>query len=107
MRKQKNDSSFLQSVVQQLFRRGEVPSHKTVITLAPVSTKIGVQSRQEPDERLQSESDVHLLDGCTTEEIHAWVLLRDRYQHGGSDRGAVFHHLEFLKLLVQNGKIER
>lgn len=44
--------------------------------------------------------------GFTTEEIVSLVWLRDWYQSGGSDRAEVVRHLEFLKLLVMNGKME-
>lgn len=43
--------------------------------------------------------------GFTTEEIVSLVWLRDWYQSGGSDRAEVIRHLEFLKLLVMNGKM--
>ena len=43
--------------------------------------------------------------GFTTEEIVSLVWLRDWYQSGGSDRVEVIRHLEFLKLLVMNGKM--
>jgi hypothetical protein len=43
--------------------------------------------------------------GFTSEEIVSLVWLRDWYQGGGSDRVEVLRHLEFLKLLIQNGKI--
>lgn len=43
--------------------------------------------------------------GFTTEEIVSLVWLRDWYQSGGSDRAEVVRHLEFLKLLVMNGKM--
>jgi hypothetical protein len=34
------------------------------------------------------------------------VSLRQWYQMGGSDRVQIVRHLEFLKLLVLNGKME-
>lgn len=43
--------------------------------------------------------------GFTSEEIVALVWLRQWYQNGGSDRAEIMRHLEFLKLLVQNGKL--
>lgn len=43
--------------------------------------------------------------GFTSEEIVSLVWLRDWYQSGGSDRVEVVRHLEFLKLLVMNGKM--
>jgi hypothetical protein len=44
--------------------------------------------------------------GFTSEEIVSLVWLRDWYQSGGSDRVEVVRHLEFLKMLVMNGKME-
>ena len=40
------------------------------------------------------------------EEIVALLWLRQWYQMGGSDRVQIVRHLEFLKLLVLNGKME-
>ncbi len=42
----------------------------------------------------------------TAEEIVALLWLRQWYQTGGSDRVQIVRHLEFLKLLVLNGKME-
>ena len=39
------------------------------------------------------------------EEIAVLLWLRQWYQTGGSDRVLIVRHLEFLKLLVLNGKI--
>jgi hypothetical protein len=44
--------------------------------------------------------------GFTQDEIISLLWLRQWYQHGGSDRMQVVRHLEFIKLLVVNGKIE-
>ena len=44
--------------------------------------------------------------GFTSEEIASLLWLRQWYQNGGSDRVEVIRHLEFLKLLVVNGKLE-
>ncbi len=43
--------------------------------------------------------------GFTPEEIVSMVWLRDWYQSGGSDRVEVVRRLEFLKMLVMNGKM--
>jgi hypothetical protein len=43
--------------------------------------------------------------GFTPEEIASLLQLRDQYQHGGSDRSDLVHHLEFLKFLVSTGKL--
>ncbi len=53
-----------------------------------------------------SEVDTLVACGFATEEIVSLVWLRDWYQSGGSDRTEVVRHLEFLKLLVMNGKME-
>ncbi len=44
--------------------------------------------------------------GFTQEEIASLLRLREWYQHGGSDRINVIRHLEFLKFLVSNGKLQ-
>lgn len=43
--------------------------------------------------------------GFSTEEVVSLVWLRDWYRSGGSDRAEVVCHLEFLKLLMLNGKM--
>jgi hypothetical protein len=53
-----------------------------------------------------TESDVLSQNGFTSEEIVSLLWLRQWYQNGGSDRVEVMRHLEFLKLMVMNGKIE-
>lgn len=54
----------------------------------------------------QNEMDVLAQDGFTEDEIISLSWLRQWYQHGGSDRVEVIRHLEFLKLLVVNGKVD-
>jgi hypothetical protein len=44
--------------------------------------------------------------GLTQDEIASLLRLREWYQHGGSDRINVVRHLEFLKFLVSNGKLQ-
>jgi hypothetical protein len=44
--------------------------------------------------------------GFSEEEILALLWLRQWYQSGGSDRSEVVRRLEFLKMLVQSGKLE-
>ncbi len=56
-------------------------------------------------EPVVSEVDALVERGFTPDEIISLVWLRDWYQSGGSDRVEVIHHLEFLKLLVMNGKM--
>jgi len=53
-----------------------------------------------------SDTDVLTQFGFSQDEIISVLWLRQWYQHGGSDRVEVLRHLEFLKLLVVNGKIE-
>jgi hypothetical protein len=47
-----------------------------------------------------------VASGFTTEEIVSLLWLRQWYQTEGSDRVPIVRHLEFLKLLVLNGKLE-
>jgi hypothetical protein len=56
-------------------------------------------------EPVVSEVDTLVERGFTPDEIISLVWLRDWYQSGGSDRVEVIRHLEFLKLLVMNGKM--
>ena len=56
-------------------------------------------------EPVVSEVDALVECGFTPDEIISLVWLRDWYQSGGSDRVEVIRHLEFLKLLVMNGKM--
>ncbi len=54
--------------------------------------------------QIQSEKE---LDIVNTADIAVSLLwLRQWYQTGGSDRVEVVRRLEFLKLMVMNGKIE-
>ena len=53
-----------------------------------------------------TELDVLSQNGFTSEEIVSLLYLRQWYQTGGSDRVEVVRRLEFLKLMVMNGKIE-
>jgi hypothetical protein len=52
-----------------------------------------------------SEMDELAQYSFTAEEIAALLWLRQWYQTGGSDRVQIVRHLEFLKLLVLNGKL--
>jgi hypothetical protein len=45
-------------------------------------------------------------DGFTQKEIDSLVRLRQWYQTGGSDRVGVMRHWEFLKFLVERGKLQ-
>ncbi len=53
------------------------------------------------------ELDILARSGFTDEEITSLFWLRQWYQSGGSDRVEVIRHLEFVKLLVLNGKLEQ
>lgn len=53
-----------------------------------------------------TETNVLVENGFTQDEIVSLLWLRQWYQNGGSDRVEIVRHLEFLKLLVLNDKIE-
>jgi hypothetical protein len=53
-----------------------------------------------------TETDALTQNGFTAEEIVSLLWLRQWYQNGGSDRVEVMRRLEFLKMMVMNGKIE-
>jgi len=53
-----------------------------------------------------SETDALAESGFSQDEIISLLWLHQWYQTGGSDRMQIVRHLEFLKLLVVNGKIE-
>ena len=57
-------------------------------------------------ETATTDADMLAQDGFTSDEILSLLWLRQWYQNGGSDRTEVIRHLEFLKLLVLNGKME-
>jgi hypothetical protein len=44
--------------------------------------------------------------GYAEDEILSLLWLRQHYQSGGSDRGAIVRSLEFLRYLVMSGKLE-
>ena len=54
----------------------------------------------------RTETDLLARCGFSAEEIVALLWLRQWYQTGGSDRVQLVRRLEFLKLLVLNGKME-
>ena len=53
-----------------------------------------------------TETELLTENGFTADEIVSLLWLRQWYQNGGSDRMEVVRHLEFIKLLVRNGKID-
>ena len=70
-----------------------------------------IQSEKELDlvittEIAITETDTLTENGFTPEEIVSLLWLRQWYQNGGSDRVEVVRRLEFLKLMVANGKID-
>jgi hypothetical protein len=53
-----------------------------------------------------TETDILARCGLSAEEIVSLLWLRQWYQTGGSDRVQIVRHLEFLKHLVLQGKLE-
>ena len=53
-----------------------------------------------------SETDLLAGWGFDLHEIASLLWLRQWYQNGGSDRGSLVRHLEFLRLLIQSGELE-
>jgi hypothetical protein len=51
-------------------------------------------------------TDALVAEGFTSDEVLSLLWLRQWYQNGGSDRTEIIRHLEFLKLLILNGKLE-
>jgi hypothetical protein len=58
-------------------------------------------------EPIETDIDMLLEVGFSEDEIISLRWLQQWYQHGGSDRVEVLRHLEFLKLLVGNGRLDR
>ena len=52
-----------------------------------------------------AETEALVQKGFTLGEIAFLLRLREWYQHGGSDRADMVRHLEFLKFLVDKGKL--
>lgn len=53
-----------------------------------------------------SETDILMQHGFSHDEIISMLWLQQWYQSGGSDRVEILRHLEFLRHLVTNEKIE-
>jgi len=53
------------------------------------------------------ETELLAQNGFTQDEIVSMLWLRQWYQNGGSDRVEVVRHLEFIRLLILNGKIDQ
>lgn len=72
-------------------------------------TDIQAEEQLEMETRVQvtgTETDLLAQGGFSAREIVSLLWLRQWYQTGGSDRVQIIRHLEFLKLLVLNGKME-
>jgi hypothetical protein len=59
-----------------------------------------------PVENAAQEMDMLAQAGFTKDEVISLLWLRQWYQTGGSDRIEVVRHLEFLKLLINSGRME-
>ena len=74
-----------------------------------MNTDIHAEEHLEMEAQVQAtvtETDLLAQSGFSAEEIVALLWLRQWYQTGGSDRVQMVRHLEFLRLLVLNGKLE-
>ncbi len=74
-----------------------------------MNTDIHAEEHLEMEAQVQAtvtETDLLAQGGFSAEEIVALLWLRQWYQTGGSDRVHMVRHLEFLRLLVLNGKLE-
>ncbi len=74
-----------------------------------MNTDIQAEEQLEIETQVQAtrtETDLLAECGFSAEEIVSLLWLRQWYQTSGSDRVQIVRHLEFLKLLVLNGKIE-
>jgi hypothetical protein len=59
----------------------------------------------QPIEPIETDTDTLQKVGFSADEIISLLWLQQWYQHGGSDRMEVVRHLEFLKILVDSGRI--
>jgi hypothetical protein len=53
-----------------------------------------------------TEEEVLQASGFTFDEVVSLMYLRTWYQTGGSDRAPIMRHWEFIRLLVQSGRME-
>jgi hypothetical protein len=70
-----------------------------------------MQTQAQPERSTSSDLTVSETDllagwGFDPHEIASLLWLRQWYQNGGSDRGSLVRHLEFLRRLVQSGALE-
>jgi len=73
-----------------------------------MSTDIEAEEYLELETQVQAaltEIDLLAQYGFSAEEIVALLWLRQWYQTGGSDRVQILRRLEFLKFLLQHGKL--
>ena len=73
-----------------------------------MNTHIDIEEHPEtqiPVQTVGTDTDTLAGGGFSRDEIAALLWLRQWYQTGGSDRVQIVRHLEFLKLLVLNGKL--
>lgn len=74
---------------------------------APAAVTMPTEQEQLLYERELAQQAFLMENGCSADEVRALYLLRQRYENGGSDRAPVLYHLEFLRRLIANGKLER
>ncbi len=70
---------------------------------------ISIEEQLERESQVQAtktETDMLAQCGLSAEEIVSLIWLRQWYQAGGSDRVQIVRRWEFLKFLVQHGKLE-
>jgi hypothetical protein len=70
---------------------------------------ISIEEQLERETQVQAtkkETDMLAQCGLSAEEIASLIWLRQWYQAGGSDRIQFVRRWEFLKFLVQHGKLE-
>ena len=80
-------------------------SGERILKMKPNTQSLKAIENEGIAEPVVSEVNTLVERGFTPDEIISLVWLRDWYQSGGSDRVEVIRHLEFLKLLVMNGKM--
>lgn len=91
---------------RMMARPAPLPAEQCV-EQAPATVTMPTVQEQIVLERELAQQAFLVESGCTADEVRALYLLRQRYENGGSDRAPVLYHLEFLRRLVANGKLER
>ena len=64
-----------------------------------------VTNVQQTETTIQTDTDILLENGFSHDEIISLLWLQQWYQHGGSDRMEVVRNLEFVRHLIDHGKI--